>query len=224
MSERRLPERLRRQVLADLRPVRPLPPPAVRAAEVALWAVALFLIVPAVFPLRRDGALLGWLLMWGAAAAECLTGILLVGLALREAVPGAGLGRGRSLAALIAGVTVQAMVGVLSWVKSPPSATGVTAHHSGAACFASQSMLALPALALAMWLVVRALPVRPRWAGALAGLGAGLMADGVWHLICPLSNLEHLLLWHGGATALLTLAGWLLGLLWERREAARLAG
>jgi hypothetical protein len=78
-------------------------------------------------------------------------------------------------------------------------------------------MLGLPALMLTIFLVVRALPVRPPWAGALAGLGAGLLADGVWHLVCPVCTLRHLLLWHGAATATMVGVGFLLGVAWERR-------
>jgi hypothetical protein len=72
-------------------------------------------------------------------------------------------------------------------------------------------------------LIVRAFPVRPRWAGALAGMGAGLVADGAWHLICPRSDLAHVLVWHLGATLLMAGAGWFLGALWERREVRRLS-
>jgi hypothetical protein len=219
-----MPDRVRREVMGDLRPVHPLPPPAVRAAEVALWVVALFLVVPSVFPLRQDAALLGWLAMWGGAIAECLAGLALVGLALREAVPGWGVGRFRLRAALLLGVAVEVTVGVVSWLRSPPPAVVAAAHHGGVSCFATETTLALPALALTVWLVVRALPVRPRWSGALAGLGSGLIADGVWHLICPMSALEHVFVWHGGATLLMTGCGWLLGAVWERRQLDRLAG
>jgi hypothetical protein len=222
MSEHRIPDRLRRGVLAGLGPVRPLPRPAIRALEVSVWAVALFLAIPAIFPLREDAAILGWLLTWGAAAAESLTGAVLVGLAMREAVPGSGIGRGRSLAALAAGLAVHATVGLSTWMNGPALTQTAVGLHAGARCFAMQGALALPALALGFWLVVRAMPVRPPWAGALAGLGAALMADGVWHLICPSSDLRHLLVWHGGATVLITVTGWLLGVLWQRREDDRL--
>jgi hypothetical protein len=218
MSERmRPPERLRRAVIADLKPVKPLRSPGRRALEVALWGVFALLVTPAVFGIRHDAALLGIMLTWGAAVLEVVAGVLVVGLALREAVPGSGIGRRRAVAALVAGAAVQSAVALLTWMGGPPSAAAQAMSHSGAKCFAMQGMLGLPALMLTVFLVVQALPVRPPWAGALAGLGAGLLADGVWHLVCPVCTLRHLLLWHGAATATMVGVGFLLGVAWERR-------
>ena len=52
-------------------------------------------------------------------------------------------------------------------------------------------LTALPAMLLASWLVARAFPLRPRIAGALYGLGAGLMADAGWRLFCHFSVPSH---------------------------------
>jgi hypothetical protein len=221
MSPQALPERLRRAVDSDLRPVHPLPRPALRALEVAVWAIALFVAVPGLLPLRQDAPALGWLLMWGAAAAEGLAGLMLIGLALREAVPGSGVGSARAGLALGAGAAVQLAVALLSWTNGPALPPEDAARHSGMSCFSVQGLLAFSGLTFTFWLVVRALPVRPRWAGALAGMGAAVVADGVWHLICPRSDLTHLLVWHGGATAVMTGVGWALGLLYERRALRR---
>lgn len=221
MSSPRVPEGLRHAVEADLAPVRPLPAPWRRALEVAIWAIAALLLLPALLGPRDDAAELGFLMTWGAGVGEALAGVLLVSLALAEAVPGAASTAWRRAAALLAGAAVQAGVAVLTWMHG--DAETAAAAHAGAACFAMQGTLGLPALALTAWLVVRALPVRPRWAGALAGMGAGLIADGVWHLICPVCGLVHVLVWHGGATAAMTGAGFLLGVVWERRRLARFA-
>jgi hypothetical protein len=219
MSERlRPPERLRAAIVADLAPVKPLPPPARRALEVALWGVLALLLAPTVFGVRHDAALLGIMLTWGAAALEAAAGVLVVVLALREAIPAAGLGRSRAVAAMVAGVAVQGAVALLTWMGGPSSDPTMLARHSGATCLAMQSLLALPALAITVVLVLRALPLRPPWAGALAGLGAGLIADGAWHLVCPLCGLTHLLVWHGGATGLMVGAGWAGGVAWQRRR------
>jgi hypothetical protein len=59
------------------------------------------------------------------------------------------------------------------------------------------AVLAVAAVALA-----RAWALRPGWAGAVCGAGAALAADGLWHLVCPRTELGHLLVWHlGGAIA-----------------------
>lgn len=216
MSLVALPERLRRELTADLRPVRPLPPPAVRALDVAVWAIAVFLLVPLLLPLRHDADSLGWWLVWGAAAGQGLAGLWLVSLALREAVPGSGIGAARSGLALAAGAAMQLAVGLATWLGGPSLDAPAAGHH-GLTCFSAQGSLAFTGLALTFWLVVRAFPIRPRWAGALAGMGAGLVADGVWHVVCPRSDLAHVLVGHGGATIALTGAGGLLGLLWELR-------
>jgi hypothetical protein len=222
MSERpRLPETLRRAVVADLRPVKPLPPPAVRALEVALWGVVALVAAPAVFGVRHDVQVLGVMLTWGAAMLECVAGVLVVALALREAIPGAGVGRSRLLAAMAGGVAVQTSVAVLTWMVGPAATPEMLARHSGAKCFAMQGALALPALAITAVLVLRALPLQPPWAGALAGLGAGLVADGAWHMVCPMCDLRHLLVWHGAATVGMVAGGWLLGVVWERVREAR---
>jgi len=222
VSQRALPERLRRELGADFGPVRPLPRPSLRALELAIWAIVLCVLVLLLLPMRGDGDARGWPLVWGAAAAEGLAGLLLSGLALREAVPGSGIGPARSGLALAAGAAVQLSVGILTWLGGPtPSA--VAEHHGGLTCLSAQSGLGFTGLALGFWLVVRALPVRPRWSGALAGMGAGLVVDGVWHLVCPRSDLAHVLVWHGGATVAIVGLGWLLGWLWETRELRRLA-
>jgi hypothetical protein len=50
---------------------------------------------------------------------------------------------------------------------------------------------ALPVMAIAGWLVARAFPLRPRLAGALYGIGAGLIADAGWRLFCHFSDPVH---------------------------------
>jgi len=224
MSEPRLPESLRRAIAADSGPMRRMPPPGLRMLEAVLLAVALGLVALAVYRLRADAGSLGWLLVWGPAALQCLTGAALVGLAVREAVPGWSVGRGRLVGAMALGFAVQLGSVAAAWVHGPLVSSEVLAHAHGMACASREAMLSLPLLVCAVFFVLRALPVRPRWSGALAGMGAGVIADGLWHLVCPVSNLEHVLVWHVGATAVATVAGWLLGVAWELRERRRLAG
>jgi hypothetical protein len=76
----------------------------------------------------------------------------------------------------------------------------------------------LPALAVTLWLVFRALPLRPSIAGLLGGAGAAVTADALTHVLCPMSDLRHVLVWHTGALIGLMLVGWLAGKLWERKR------
>ena len=159
--------------------------------------------------MRGDIESLGFALSWGAAVFECLVGLGLVALALREAVPGSGIAPPVGSAALAAGIATQVAVAILSWwQRGMPSGSF---PPEGAHCFPMESTLAFPALALTMVLVGRAYAVRPRWAGLLGGAGAGLLTDGVWHLICPYADLSHVLVWHGGAVIALAALGWILG-------------
>ena len=56
-------------------------------------------------------------------------------------------------------------------------------------------------------------------AGALAGAASGLLADALWHLVCPRVDLAHVVVWHFGATLLVAAAGALSGFLWGRARA-----
>jgi len=57
---------------------------------------------------------------------------------------------------------------------------------------------ALPALIAAAWLAARALPTRPALAGALYGLGCGLIADAGLRLFCEYTVPSHVVFGHGG--------------------------
>lgn len=59
--------------------------------------------------------------------------------------------------------------------------------------FAGSAATALPVVALASVLAARAYPTRPAVAGALLGLGAGLMADAGWRIFCHFSEPSHVL-------------------------------
>lgn len=213
-SPPRIPESLRREIEKDLRPVRPLPPPLLRTLAVAVWAAVLLLVVPVVFGVRPDAPVLGPFMTWGAALVEAAGGLVLVWLALREAVPGGGIATGEVVLLLVTAVAVEAGVALLTAARSASMVQGSALAH-GVECFSIESSLGLPALALTVWLTVRAFPVRPARAGLLGGAGAGLLANGVQHLICGIASLDHVMVWHLGASVFLALIGWLGGLLWE---------
>jgi hypothetical protein len=69
---------------------------------------------------------------------------------------------------------------------------------------------------VAAFLAARAFPVRPSVAGALYGLGGGLIADAGLRLYCEYSQPEHVILAHGGAIAASILAGVIVGRLTRR--------
>jgi len=97
----------------------------------------------------------------------------------------------------------------------------LTSH--GLSCFGFEVLLGVPALILVAILVVRAAPLRAARAGVLGGAGAGLVAEGIYRLHCPITDLRHVLIWHGAAIVALALAGAVAGLAWERAQRGRLA-
>lgn len=199
---------LRAAIAADLSPVRPLPPPAARAAWLAPIALLVLVASVTIFELRRDAVRLGWFLTWGASTVEMTLGLALVAAALREAVPGTTLSRRTLLAAYGAALGAVIVVTLVTW-----RASGV--YHIlagrelfiGGLCFAGTLAGALPPLGVAAWLVARAYPLRPAVAGLLYGIGAGLMADAGWRLFCHFSDPGHVFGAHIAAVAVAGVLG-----------------
>jgi len=224
VSERRgdreiVPAALRSAVRGELTPVTPLAPPWRRGLGLAAPALVAVLAMLGVLGRLGIVAEAGWLSFPGGGVAflEWAAGFLLLWLALREAVPGLGLGAGRAAAAIAGGIGLQVALGLVVWSRTGAGAIGANAVAVGSECASIAGVIGLPHLAVAIWLAARALPIRPRWSGALAGAAAGLLADAIWHLGCARFDLEHLLVWHLGATLGITLAGALAGSFWTRR-------
>ena len=204
------PERLRSQIARDLKPTRPLRSPGVRALALGPLAMATVVAVPLVMIFRSDMAQLGVLRAWGLSFAEALAGIAVVALALREAVPGRALSRPALAATFVLGLAVP--LGILALtatsysVGSPQFDFGETV-----VCFRTSFAAAVLPLLVATVLVARALPLRPGVAGALYGLGCGLVADAGLRLYCDYTIPAHFLTAHAGAVLASVGAGALLG-------------
>lgn len=224
MSTNLLPEALRRSISDDLVPVRPLPPAWIRtlqAAAVAAIGLALVIFVFKLSP-RPDMEQLPMWLSWGCTALQLGIGVLLLGMALREAVPGQGVPIGTVALGVGTAVLIQILVGIATWMHSAgmPLEKG-HGLSAGISCTTHDVAMALPALLVTLWLVFRALPLRPSIAGLLGGAGAAVTADAITHILCPMSDLRHVLVWHTGALIGLMLVGWLTGKLWERKQFGR---
>jgi hypothetical protein len=211
---RRLPAPLLGAIAQGLQPVRPLPPPSRRARVVAVVAVALLALTVAVLRIRGDAHELGLTLSWGATLVELAAGLVLAVVALRSAVPGRGPTTVRAAGLAAGAFVVQVAVGVATWAaRGMPEGTFPPRTM---VCLVMEISLGLPALLVTVALIARAYTVRPRLTGVLAGTGAGILADGLQHLHCPISDLQHVLVWHGGGMVLLVLFGWCAGVLVER--------
>jgi hypothetical protein len=100
----------------------------------------------------------------------------------------------------------------LTFVASPTHVPPLREHTYFRTCITQSLTLGLVPLGVAAALLGRGLLARPVVAGFLAGLAAGLLADSGWRLYCEVSDPNHVLTAHAGATAALTaigaLAGW----------------
>lgn len=201
-----LPEVLRARLAADYRPVRPLPSPLARTLWLLPLAMGTLFAASLVFSRRSDAATLGGVGLWGASALQVVAGLALAAAAMREAVPGRGWSRAAIGLWLGLPLALLVFVTLASWELSPVL---LLRNWSviGLACFAGSLTSALPLIALASVLAARAYPTRPTIAGALSGLGAGLIADAGWRLCCHFSEPAHVLSAHVGAVVVSTMAG-----------------
>jgi hypothetical protein len=216
MSLDSIPDDLREAIEGDLHPVNPLHPAWVRAMlAVAILAVVLAFVL-AKASLRPDMDQLPMWLSWGCSIVQLALGVLLVGLALREAVPGEGIPGGAVRIAALTALAVQILVGIATSIYSPVITMPGSGFAPGIGCLKHETAMALPTFLVTLWLVFRALPLRAPTAGLLGGAGATVASDAVIHVLCPMSNLSHVLIWHTGAVILFMTIGWVAGMIWER--------
>jgi hypothetical protein len=223
MSTNSLPDDLRRAISENLAPVKPLSPVWMRTLYAVTVGVVGLAVAVFIFELgpRPDMDQLPMWLGWGCTALQLVVGVVLVGMALREAVPGSGVPMGAAALAVCTGVLMQVLVGIATWMHSPgASYVDGQGLAVGLGCASHDLALGLPALVVTLWLVFRALPLRPSMSGLLGGTGAAVTADAINHIICPMSDLRHVLVWHTGVIFGLMLLGWFIGKLWERRRIA----
>jgi Negative regulator of sigma F len=193
------PKDLRDAVARDLRPTRPLWPPLVRALVLIPLAVAIVLSVPGLRFFRSDMHAIGIIKAWGFSFGQALAGLIIVAAALRESIPGRGLSRRTIAVTFVVGLAIPFVL-----LMATASAFNIGPEpgrelEEGIGCFRVSAISAIPALIAAAILAARALPVRPALAGALYGLGCGLIADAGLRLFCEYTTPEHVLFGHGGA-------------------------
>lgn len=196
-----LPPELRERIAADYHAVRTLPPPWRRALWVLPLAAIALLAAPIAFNVRSDASRLGWLAVWGASLLQSAIGFAVVAAALCESIPGRSWSR--AAIALWMALPIAVFVGVtmVSWEANPVTLRGEWWVVWGI-CFSGSAATALPVVALASILAARAYPTRPARAGALLGLGAGLMADAGWRMFCHFSEPSHVLSAHLAAVVM----------------------
>jgi hypothetical protein len=194
-----VPPSLRDAVKRDLRPTRPLRPPSVRALVLIPLAVAIVLSVPGLRFFRPDMQAIGFVKAWGFSFGQALAGLIIIAVALRESIPGRHLSRGAIAATFVIGLAIP--IALLA-VTASAFNVGPDPDHAleeGIGCFRVSAVSAIPALLAAAFLAARAFPMRPALAGALYGLGCGLIADAGLRLFCDYTEPAHVVFGHGGA-------------------------
>jgi hypothetical protein len=207
MTERTAPPVLIDEVRRDLAPVRPLRRPIVRALFLLPIGLVLMFGAPVYWGLRQNlGALSPWA-SWGLSGLEGLAGLLIVGAALTEAVPGRRLSARAVALTMAAGISVPLAITLATNWMLPAAGTASRAFLDGLECFDMIVVWAVPAVAAPAWLAARAWPERPAVAGAFYGLGTGVMADAGARLFCRISSPTHVIVSHGLALLAVTVAG-----------------
>lgn len=201
-----LPEELRARLSADYQPVRALRSPWTRALWVLPLGLVSLMAAPIAFNVRSDAATLGWLGVWGFSIAQAVMGFFVIGAALRESVPGRDWSRGAVALWLALPIITIIAVTLVSWQASEVFLRSQWWLVAGV-CFAGSAATALPVVAVASILAARAYPTRPAVAGALLGLGAGLIADAGWRIFCHFGEPAHVLSAHLAAVVMTTMIG-----------------
>jgi hypothetical protein len=219
MNGSRIPTALFDEVRRDLKPVRPLASPELRALALLPIGIALLIGMPEYWSWKTHALLAPWS-SWGLSTLETLLSVVILAAGLREAVPGRELSS-RALTALMCTSFVSfALINMTT--HSPAGTSHALWLQWLGECVGTAVTFSVPALIAPAWLVARALPNRPAVTGALCGLGVGLMADAGLRLLCWDGDYAHVLVAHGGAILILVALGALSATTVERIKARRL--
>ena len=213
MNQTDIPAAVYDAVRRDLKPVRSLISPELRALALLPVGVLLLVGLPEFWSWKTHVALAPWP-SWAASVVEMLLSLVILAAGLREAVPGRELST-RALVVLIS-ISCAAFVIINSTTRSPHGIPEALWLHWFRECVITAVTFSIPALIAPAWLVSRALPNRPALTGALCGLGVGVMADAGLRLFCWDGEYIHILVAHGGAILLLVTLGALCATVIER--------
>jgi hypothetical protein len=178
--------------------------PAVAVGLLASAALALAVMGPVPSSLYATAA--PWLKLGYAGALAAAAGWLAARLS-RPAAPARAGGL-----AVLGVVALMGLLGVLEWLATPPEQRmDVLMGHSALRCPGNVLLLALPALAAALWALRGLAPVRPRAAGLAAGLLAGAVGALGYALSCTEASTAFVAAWYTLGIVLAGLLGAALG-------------
>jgi hypothetical protein len=198
------------RLVRDATPVRPLALPSVRLRRWAIVTAICLATSVAVVGVRHEldasmrtlsfvvqaGLLLGTALVSAAAALVC-------------GVPGAHAPRVLRFLPVLATAAWSAWL--VAAILGQPGTSRVWWPSPSPQCAVDITLIGLVPGLLLWSYVRRAAPLRPGWTGLLATLTAASVGALGTHLICPVGEAAHLLVWHVVPVALLAAAGIRLG-------------
>lgn len=204
----RPPQALLAEVSRDLHPVRPSPLPWRKTFRVFPLALLAPLAVLAIIGLRRDTAILGPLVAWGASITQLALGVMLIWIAARESTPAHRLPKSIVRASLASAWLIVAAVALWTFAASPTVVPSqLSPWRIGLFCGLGGTLVGTLLVVLMARFLGRSLAARPALAGALAGASAGITMNAGWRLACPISSPAHSLTAHGAAVVATTLLG-----------------
>ncbi len=201
--------------LAPVSPLR-IAPRLIPALLLVVAVSAVVLLVAA--GIRHDAAQLGPLWLVVPSLFELAAAFIVIGLGIREAIPGSVGHRAMVGISLVAACTIQLTVAALTAYRSPLGHAPHSTSREVLWCLTAVTLIALPTLAIGFRVLASGLPSRPGRGGLYIGIGAGLVADAIWRLYCPLGHFEHIARAHLSGLALAIGIGGAIGLLWDRHR------
>lgn len=208
------------RLAAELRPVRRLPPPALRAA---LWiGLALLLVAGFVVYVGPRHDLMERMSRPHEVAQfvfAVATGVLAAVAAFELSLPDRS--ERWALLPLPTAIAWSGSLGMGCLADMTRMGPEALALGTSWGCFRFIVLMGVPLAASMVWMLRHAGPIRPVPVAALGGLaGAALSAAGL-SLFHHLDAALMVLLWHGGSSVLVVVAFLLAGRRWREREAAR---
>ena len=198
------------QLARSARPIRPLPPPGVRAARWFAAAAVVMIVVVMIFGPRGDlTAALRQPIFLGSFLALLLTLATGTSAAFVLSVPGAERSLARRLLPVLTAATWPAIwLAVLSTAATPAGPRTAPVHLG---CATQIAVCALITGWLLFAMIARAAPLRPVWTAAVASLASMATGAAVAQVICPLDDPRHQLIGHVVIAFVIAGAGLLAG-------------
>ncbi len=186
-------------LVGETQAVKPLNSPLKRSVMLLGLGASFSILILIATQIRGDLGNVPWALTYGPCLFELLIGLLAFYLAMVWSVPAPGAVKTRSWSIIFGALAIVALLALSATHFLPLVGSELIAGFDpkkGLPCLGWELSVSFPILLLALWFVYRAATTTPLLSGALAGFGAGLIADSAIHLHCPAIDPAHTMTWH----------------------------